>query len=82
MILKVVNASRVTQDTELELRGVHDVEPRAKIIVLSAANPTDENSLTEPTKVAPVSETIDGAAANFRHSFPANSVTILRLMAR
>ncbi len=62
--------------------SAHDVESTAKVIVLSAANPTHENSLTEPTKVTPVWQTIDGAAANFHHSFPANSATILRLMAR
>jgi alpha-L-arabinofuranosidase len=82
IILKVVNVSRVAQDTELELRGVQDVRPMAKAIVLSSANPTDENSLTEPTKVASICQTIDGAAAKFRHTFPANSVTILRLTAR
>jgi alpha-L-arabinofuranosidase len=82
IILKVVNVSRVAQDTELDLRGVQDVGPTASAIVLGSAAPTDENSLTEPTKVAPLSRTINGAAANFRHSFPANSVTVLRLTAR
>jgi alpha-L-arabinofuranosidase len=82
IILKVVNVSRVAQDTELDLRGVQEVGPTARAIVLSSANPTDENSLTEPTKVAPVCRTIDGAAANSRHSFPDTSVTILRLTVR
>ena len=40
------------------------------------------NSLTEPTRVAPVSQAIDGAGTKFRHTFPAHSVTIVRLMAR
>ncbi len=82
IILKVVNVSRVDQDTQIELCGAQKVGTTAKAIVLNSANPTDENSLAEPTKVAPVSRTIDGAAANFRHTFAANSVTILRLTAR
>jgi alpha-L-arabinofuranosidase len=82
IILKVVNVSKVAQDTELELRGVQEVEPTAKAIVLTSADPAAENSLTEPTKVAPVCQPIDGAAVNFRHTFPANSLTVLRLTAR
>ena len=76
IILKVVNVSKVAQDTELELRGVQEVEPTAKAIVLTSADPAAENSLTEPTKVAPVCQPIDGAAVNFRHTFPANSLTV------
>ena len=82
IILKVVNVSRVAQDADVELRGVQEVEPAAKAIVLTSANPADENSLTEPTRVAPVSQAIDGAGTKFRHTFPAHSVTIVRLMAR
>ena len=35
IILKVVNVSRVAQDTEIDLRGVQDVESTAKAIVLT-----------------------------------------------
>jgi alpha-L-arabinofuranosidase len=41
--------------------------------------PNDENSLQEPTKVAPVTTKLDGVKADFSHAFPAQSVTILRL---
>ena len=82
IILKVVNVSRVAQDTEIEFRGVDNVEPAAKAIVLTSANAADENSLAEPTKVAPVCEAIEGAATHFRRTFAANSVTIVRLRAR
>jgi hypothetical protein len=66
----------------VELDGVRQVEPAAKAVVLSSADPADENSLTEPTKVAPVSQVIDGVGPRFRHTFPAHCVTIVRLMAR
>ena len=55
VILKVVNVSAQPQDTELRLRGVAQVSATATAVVLTSASPEDENSLDQPTKVAPVS---------------------------
>jgi len=41
----------------------------------------DENSLELPLKVAPVNGTIHNAGRSFRHTLPANSLTVLRLKA-
>jgi alpha-L-arabinofuranosidase len=57
------------------------VEPKGKAIVLTSANPADENTLDEPTRVAPVQQVIENAGATFKHTFPPNSLTILRLKA-
>jgi alpha-L-arabinofuranosidase len=57
------------------------VEPNGKIIVLTSANPADENTLDEPTRVVPVEKIIENAGARFKHTFPPNSLTILRLKA-
>ena len=82
VILKVVNASDRDQDTQINLRGVKQVGPKAQAIVLTSAHATDENTLEEPTKVAPVSKTIDNAGTSFRHTFPGNSLTVIRLKAQ
>ena len=79
VILKVVNALPIAQDTQLHLHGVQSVKPEAAIVVLTSGKGTDENTLDEPTKVSPVRQTIVNASLDFRHVFPANSVTILRL---
>jgi len=47
--------------------------------VLTSANPTDENSLTEPRKVQPRTEELTLAGPKFTRSFPGNSVTVLRI---
>jgi alpha-L-arabinofuranosidase len=78
VILKVVNVSAEGQETDLRLEGARVRSP-AKAIVLASGKPEDENSLDQPAKVKPVTFTLTNASAAFRHTFPANSVTVLRL---
>jgi len=82
VILKVVNVSEQDQDTEINLGGAKKVSPKATAIVLASANPADENTLETPSKVVPIQRIIETAAPSFRHTFPANSVTVLRLKVR
>lgn len=81
VILKVVNTSNAAQQTEITLAGVKEVQPSAAAIELTSARPEDENSLDEPTKVAPKTLSID-AGPRFGHAFPPHSVTVLRIGAR
>jgi len=78
VILKVVNVSTEDQETDLQLLG-GKIRPTATAMVLSSDKPEDENTLEQPTKVKPVTSRLDNASASFRHTFPANSVTVLRL---
>ena len=59
--------------------GSARVRPTATAIVLASDKPEDENTLEQPTKVKPVTLKLNDAGAAFRHTFPANSVTVLRL---
>lgn len=79
IILKVVNTSKSELFTDIKLNGVKTIQAPAQATVLTSEDPMDENSLTEPTKVAPVTKTVNMKAPNFQHGFPGNSVTILRL---
>ena len=81
VILKVVNVSGEPQETAIELAGAKKVAPAGTAIVLKSASPQDENTLDQPTKVAPVTEKLEGAAAAFKRTFPPWSVTVLRLKA-
>ena len=80
VILKVVNASNGEQSLPVELQGAKDVSSSATAIVLTGQR-EDENSLDEPTKVAPVKRKVEQTGAKFTHTFPANSLTILRIKA-
>jgi alpha-L-arabinofuranosidase len=81
VILKVVNVSDQVQVTDINLRGVTKVGGKAAVTVLTSAESTDENTLDQPTKVAPVKQTIEVGGTSFQHPFPANSVSILRITA-
>ena len=77
VILKVVNVSAADQETDLQLEGAK-IRPAATAIVLASDRPEDENTLDQPTKVKPVTSKLHNASAGLRHTFPANSVTVLR----
>jgi alpha-L-arabinofuranosidase len=81
VIVKVVNVSARPQETLVQLRGARTVAPAGTEIVLTSANPADENTLEEPTKVAPVSRKVNDVSSSFRRTFPGNSVTVLRIKA-
>jgi len=82
VILKVANTADVPIPTKVQLKGLNGIQPKATAAVLTSDNPLDENSIDEPMKVAPVTKTIENAAADFTHAFPANSVTVIRLKTR
>ncbi len=81
VILKVVNAGTEAADTTINLRGAKEVQASGKAIVLTSDSPRDQNTIADPTKVTPKEEPITDAAATFHRTFPANSVTVLRLSA-
>jgi alpha-L-arabinofuranosidase len=82
IFVKAVNVSGQPQPAEIELAGLTDIQPQATVIELTSANPDDENTLDNPTKVAPTTKTIDNAAAKFLYTFPPHSVSVLRLQTK
>jgi alpha-L-arabinofuranosidase len=82
VILKVINAAPFAIETGIALGGVKTISGPAKAIVLTSGDPLDENSLDEPAKVSPKTETFEVSGPDFRRSFPGNSFTVLRLQTR
>lgn len=76
LIVKVVNAQDSAARTAIDL-GRAKVASKARVTTLAAA-PDAVNSETS-TAVAPVRSTFDGVAGKFTYTFPANSVTFLRI---
>ncbi|MET7734253.1 alpha-L-arabinofuranosidase C-terminal domain-containing protein [Streptomyces sp. NPDC005402] len=79
LIVKVVNAQNSAARTAVDLGGAK-VASKARVTTLAAA-PDAVNSETS-TAVAPVASTFDGVAGKFSYTFPANSVTFLRIRQR
>ena len=82
IILKVVNSAPKPTPVQLKIEGVRRLARRGMATVLAAEKLTDENSITEPNKVAPVTSRPTGVSTSFEHTFPPYSVTVLRLRAR
>lgn len=78
LIVKVVNTNPEPLETEIKMSGAK-LSGTGTLTLLTSANPSDENSLTEPTKVSPRTETIQFTGTNLKRSFPGNSFSVIRL---
>ena len=77
--LKVVNRAGAPQPVQVEISGLSAVEAKGQAITLSAKTPDDTNSITEPTKIVPVTTDVDGLGAKFTRTFPPYSITVLQM---
>ena len=82
VIVKTVNVSSVPVEAQVELAGAAKVDAKGTEILLTSADPADENTLDEPHKVVPVTRELTNASAKFPHTFPANSLTVMRIKAK
>lgn len=77
--LKVVNALGTVQPVEINLTGVGKVKSEGTLVVIKGSKPDDTNSITEPTKIVPVTSKLKGAGLNFKQKLAPYSVNILKL---
>jgi alpha-L-arabinofuranosidase len=82
IILKVVNSVPEPQPMTLDLKGVATVGARGTVTVLTSANPLEENTFEAPEKIVPQTSPLRVSGTSFVHTFPAYSLTILRIAAR
>jgi alpha-L-arabinofuranosidase len=80
IVVKVVNSVATPLEAELQISGASTVE-NGKAIVISG-EPDAVNSVETPTKIAPKEEVLANASADFTHTFPPYSVTVLRFPAK
>jgi alpha-L-arabinofuranosidase len=79
VIVKIVNTAATPTETEINLSGLTKLSGPVQAIVLTSDDPKDENSLNEPAKVSPKTESLKVANPKFTHTFPGNSLTVLRV---
>jgi len=79
IILKVVNSAAQPATCSVQVKGTKRVVSQGTMIVLAGEKLTDENSIAEPRKVAPVTSALKGADSEFKHTFGPHSLTVLRL---
>jgi alpha-L-arabinofuranosidase len=81
VILKAVNFTSADQQLQVSLQGAAGVAGKGTLTVLRG-QPTDVNTLSSPRKVAAQSASLSGAGQSFLHTFPAYSVSVIRVKAR
>lgn len=77
--LKVVNPRATAQTVDFSLAGAKTIQPKGEEIQLVGADLKDMNSIDEPTKVAPKTSAVEGLGARFSRTFPAYSVTVMKI---
>ena len=80
--VKMVNSSAQPQPVHVTLSGAGSVASTGTAIVLSGTGPQDTNTITEPTKIIPVTSQASGLGTDFTYTFAPYSVTILKMQAR
>jgi alpha-N-arabinofuranosidase len=80
--LKLVNITAQPQSLQVDLSGVAEVADQGTATVLASVSPDDSNSIEQPGKVVPVTETVHGLGHHFTRIFPPNSVTVLKIQTR
>ena len=81
ILVKAVNLYSTPLTTTFNITGANAIAPNASVIQLTSGSSADENSLSAPTYVFPVTNLIANAGTNFSLTLPANSLSILRLQA-
>ena len=79
IILKVVNSAYRPVSTKISLNGATNLTGKGTAAVLTSASSLDENTLDNPKKVSPKKEAVKFSGNVISRSFPANSLTVLRL---
>lgn len=79
LIVKVVNSSDSAQRTNVVLTGLDTQHLEGTATILHSDDLNDENSFTDPLKVAPVTDTVTVNNGSLEFDFPKYSVTVLRL---
>jgi alpha-N-arabinofuranosidase len=81
IILKVVNATARPIVVKINLKDVARIGPGSET-VLAGSSLNDVNSFVEPQKVAPQTRAFKPGHPVFKHTFPGNSLTVLRVKVR
>jgi len=79
LFLKVVNTTGTAQRINVQITGTKSVNPKGEAVVLASKTLDDTNSITEPDKIVPRTEKVEGLGPDFVREFPPYSVTVLKL---
>ena len=80
-IVKVVNGGKTPEAVAMNFAGAKNIASPAVVFTLAGNSGQDENTFAEPVKIVPQKSQLEIAAPRFNYTFPANSLTVMRLKA-
>jgi alpha-L-arabinofuranosidase len=78
VILKVVNAGATARQLRVNLKGAGATQANGQLTVLASADLKAENSLDQPTRVAPADKSLAASSSGFDLPLEPQSFTVLR----
>jgi alpha-L-arabinofuranosidase len=82
LTVKLVNTTAQARSVHFDLTGFGTVAPNGTAITLSGSGPKDTNTITEPTKIVPVTSKVTGIGKSFDYKLAPYSVTILKVQTK
>ncbi len=79
VVLKVVNSAPTSREVSINLAGAKGLAKSGKVFILESSDLKAENSLDNPTKVAPVEKQLTVTSNAFTYTLVPNSLTVLRV---
>jgi alpha-N-arabinofuranosidase len=78
LILKLVNATPAPRRVRVDVKGGGALRGDGRLVVLASDNLKAENSLDQPTRLAPVETTVPPSSSDFDLTLDPQSLTVLR----
>jgi alpha-L-arabinofuranosidase len=82
VIVKVVNTASAAKEVRVSLAGIKKIGKAGKAFVLQSTNLKAENSLDNPTRVAPVERQLSISSGDFDYTLSPQSFTVLRISSK
>ena len=79
LYLKMVNASSIPQDVNIQLGGAGKIGSTGTLVSLHALTNEATNTILEPTKIVPVKTELKNVSADFHHTIPGYSIEVLEI---
>jgi alpha-N-arabinofuranosidase len=77
--LKIVNTADIAQTVRIEMNGAKKIASEGISVVLTSGSSKDTNTISEPTKIVPVTTKVSGLGDSFTRTFAPLSITILQI---
>ena len=80
--VKLVNTADTAQSVHITLTGAHSISPMGTALTLSSPDLSAVNTITDPTRIVPVTALVPGISRDFTYTAVPNSVTVLQIQAK